>query len=427
MTRILILTIVVAFFAEAASAQWNQNTTTSEVYYLGGNVGVGTDDPNVKLHILGDATVQKNAPTLTQLVVTNSDVSTTAARARVFVRNGSVAGYLEPKGYAGSEGLYIGSETSHKLHFETGTVVRSTIDLNGNLGIGTPNPAAKLDVRGDANFYSYGTDNTLNLGRDADQKLKFFVEDRHAYVDFKQDVDDNGSHIWYFRHLGLGTSPNNDILFQTGGADRLTIKGNGHVGIGKAPLTKLHIAGQLAIDPGATINPIIFTNASSSGSHNYLWLLSTPSVHAATGLKAGGILVSDTYNYANPGKNDLVVKGNILVGTATPDAGGAKLAVNGTIHAEEVLVDLGVAGPDYVFESNYNLPSLDSIETYIKANKHLPEVPSAKEMEANGISLSEMNMILLKKVEELTLHLIEQNKKLKTVQDELEQIRREKQ
>ena len=99
--------------------------------------------------------------------------------------------------------------------------------------------------------------------------------------------------------------------------------------------------------------------------------------------------------------------GNVGIGTTSPDA---KLTVKGTIHTEEITVDMNVPGPDYVFEKDYNLLSLPEIETYINQNKHLPEVPSAKEMEADGLNLKEMNLILLKKVEELTLHLIEQNK-----------------
>ena len=103
----------------------------------------------------------------------------------------------------------------------------------------------------------------------------------------------------------------------------------------------------------------------------------------------------------------LLTNGNVGIGTIIPDA---KLAVKGTIHAQEVKVDLSVPGPDYVFEESYNLPSLTDTENFIKQNKHLPEVPSACEMEENGINLSEMNMILLKKVEELTLYLLKQNK-----------------
>ena len=101
--------------------------------------------------------------------------------------------------------------------------------------------------------------------------------------------------------------------------------------------------------------------------------------------------------------------GRVGIGTKNPDA---TLAVKGDIHTQEVRVDVDVPGPDYVFENDYNLLPLSELEAYIKGNKHLPEVPSAKEMEANGINLKEMNLLLLKKVEELTLHVIQQNKKL---------------
>jgi hypothetical protein len=107
--------------------------------------------------------------------------------------------------------------------------------------------------------------------------------------------------------------------------------------------------------------------------------------------------------------------GNVGIGTTSPNQ---KLTVNGTIYGKEVKVDLSVPGPDYVFEKDYKLPSLDEIKSYIDQHKHLPEVPSAKEMEQNGINLSEMNMILLRKIEELTLHVIEQNKQISKLKEE---------
>ena len=98
--------------------------------------------------------------------------------------------------------------------------------------------------------------------------------------------------------------------------------------------------------------------------------------------------------------------GHIGIGA---DPGTNKLEVNGTIRSKEVIVE-ATNWPDYVFEEDYDLTSLKELEAYIKANKHLPEIPSAKEMEANGIILGEMNMLLLKKIEELTLHAISQGK-----------------
>jgi hypothetical protein len=104
-------------------------------------------------------------------------------------------------------------------------------------------------------------------------------------------------------------------------------------------------------------------------------------------------------------------EGSMGIGTTTPSP-GYKLTVKGGVHAEEVKVDLSVPGPDYVFEADYSLTSLEDTKVYIEQNKHLPGIPSSDEMQQNGVNLLEMNMKLLEKVEELTLHLIEQNKQL---------------
>ena len=114
--------------------------------------------------------------------------------------------------------------------------------------------------------------------------------------------------------------------------------------------------------------------------------------------------------------------GNVGIGTENPDA---KLAVNGTIHSKEVKVDLNVPAPDYVFANDYKLRSLQEVETYVNQNSHLPEIPSAKEFAKNGIQLAEMNIALLKKVEELTLYAIEQNKRLDTIEKENKDLKKE--
>ena len=107
--------------------------------------------------------------------------------------------------------------------------------------------------------------------------------------------------------------------------------------------------------------------------------------------------------------------GNVGIGTETPDT---KLAVNGTIHAKEVLVDL-VGWPDYVFEKNYSLMSLEELENSIKENKRLPNIPSADEVECDGIGLGDMNKKLIEKIEELTLYVIQLNKELQDVKSQL--------
>jgi hypothetical protein len=116
------------------------------------------------------------------------------------------------------------------------------------------------------------------------------------------------------------------------------------------------------------------------------------------------------------------VSSNGNVGVGTTNTGSFKLAVEGKIGAREVNVTITNPWPDYVFEPTYDLKSLTEIETYIKENKHLPELPTAKEMETNGVQLGEMNMLLLKKIEEMTLLMIELKKELEELKEKSERL-----
>lgn len=112
--------------------------------------------------------------------------------------------------------------------------------------------------------------------------------------------------------------------------------------------------------------------------------------------------------------------GNVGIGTDTPKE---KLSVNGNIRAQQVKVEVA-NWPDYVFDPNYKMRSLEETERFIKQHGHLPEVPKATEVEKDGISLGEMNKILLKKIEELTLNVIENKKRAKIMQERLECLER---
>ncbi len=110
--------------------------------------------------------------------------------------------------------------------------------------------------------------------------------------------------------------------------------------------------------------------------------------------------------------------GNVLIGTTVQQG---KLAVNGDIYAKKVKVTQN-GWADYVFDKNYALPTLAEVEQYLQQHKHLPDMPSAATVEKEGIDLGDNQATLLKKVEELTLYVIEQNKKIEQQQKRIEAL-----
>ena len=94
-----------------------------------------------------------------------------------------------------------------------------------------------------------------------------------------------------------------------------------------------------------------------------------------------------------------------------------------SLNANDVNVKLNNVA-DYVFDENYDLKSLSEVESYVKENKHLPGIPSAEEIEQNGVSLSKMSNMLLEKVEELTLHMIRLEKENAALKAELKSLKK---
>jgi len=111
--------------------------------------------------------------------------------------------------------------------------------------------------------------------------------------------------------------------------------------------------------------------------------------------------------------------GNVGIGTANPTE---KLSVKGTIRAQEIKVEAS-PWPDYVFNDDHQLMPLDSLANFVKEKKHLPNIAPAKSVEENGVALGELNRQLLQKIEEMTLYLIQQNKEIKGLKQEISSLK----
>ncbi|HWA34658.1 MAG TPA: hypothetical protein VG737_11035 [Cyclobacteriaceae bacterium] len=232
-----------------------------------------------------------------------------------------------------------------------------------------------------------------------------------------------------------GTATDGTLRFWSG-ADKVTLTKQGNLGIGVGlPSGKLHtatnssntsysglVSGDISLalqntsNTNNNLNVLSFLDASNWGIAHIGATVPSQSGHTgrlffSTRPSGGGNLVQRMVIDEN---------GYVGIGSLNPSQ---MLTVNGAIYGKQVKVDLSVPGPDYVFEKSYSLPTLDAVKSYIEENKHLPEVPSANEMEAKGIDVGEMNMLLLKKVEELTLYVIELKKESEKQQVEIENLK----
>jgi len=191
------------------------------------------------------------------------------------------------------------------------------------------------------------------------------------------------------------------LAFRTKNIERMSISPTGNVGIGTInPTAQLHTTGAVrlaGLTNDSTKDRILVSD--TTGKLFY---------RSASGL-------TGRWKYAN----GTVYDSTDNIGIGTNNTQGYKLAVNGTAIFTKVKVKTAGTWPDYVFEKGYALPGLAELERYLATHKHLPDMVSAAEAQKDGIDVAAQQAALLKKVEELTLYLIEENKQLK------EQIRKD--
>lgn len=335
----------------------------TEYGYIKGNFGIGDANPNAKLSIKGDATSAGSA-------------------AISFSRLGS--------------GMSIGLGITNNLHIgnswnpESGTYV-TIQDGTGNVGIGTINPNSKLSIYGTS---SEGWNSGIELNREDGGQGQIVVDNQG--MKFKTTI--NGDNF-YFRN-------NNN-------ATNMFIGSVGSVGIGTTTPSNAQSWSKVLDVRGVANSKIL---ATTENEEHKMGLFSHSNWHGG-----GGFVGTESNHNLHIITNytpriTLTKDGKVGIGLSIPEEMHAKLSVDGDIRSTKVKVMENIAVPDYVFEADYDLASLEEVDAYVKEYKHLPEIPSAADIEKDGLDLGEMNLLLLKKVEELTLHIIAQNKRIEKLE-----------
>ena len=287
-----------------------------------------------------------------------------------------------------------------------------SIKSNGNVGIGTTNPTHKLDVNtGGGNFktYTYGTEYTVNIAGGWARSTRFRNENDNKTVVF-------GGHSGNaFINTGVDINDNPTGYLN----QKFTLLANGNVGIGTTgPTQKLEVNGNVKASSfqvkkwGSAYYSDLNSNMLSFSRNGYSYI-NNSNANGSIAIRAGGV-----------DNVDVLVSSNGDVGIGTTDTKGFKLGVNGRVAATEVKVASYANWADFVFEKEYQLPTLNEVENHIKEKGHLKDIPSATKVKKDGFFLGEMDAKLLQKIEELTLYTIQQEKEIQELKNQNKQLKK---
>jgi len=317
---------------------------------------------------------------------------------------------------------------------------QNTFPTTGNVGIGTTTPLSSTALQ----IVRSGVDAGANYP--SAQITTSGSGNIYGPIFYLNGTSGTGGRMWGIVSSGAldaaatGAAGNFSIWDATAATSRVTINSTGMVGLSTTtPQARLHIfdggtsinainqyTGNLIIQGnsggrsstlGASLEFVVPANTDGSnpwGQARIITVAGNASTTNATGMLVlgtrrmfdKGVGTGMTWNYGD----DLVIDGSGNIGVNTKNTYGYKLAVNGNAIATSMTVKLYANWPDYVFKKDYTLPSLSEVKTYIDQNQHLPEMPSEAEVAKDGINLGEMVKLQTKKIEELTLYLIDKDK-----------------
>lgn len=298
----------------------------------------------------------------------------------------------------------------------------------GNVGIGTSTPADLFTVQSASN--SFGITHT-----DGTIKITTFVgggsgggwmgtQSNHPFhIYTNNNVTPNVTFTTGFNSEFKGVSPSIRLIDGSANSGTLQSSGNNLIVSARTssfttpgnlilqiPLGTSLLAGNVGI--GTSVVPDKLTVDAGTGEYGITQTDGTITVGSWVG-NGGGYYGTKTNHplrfFTNNAATQMtiLVNGNVGIGTANPTY---KLSVKGNIRSEEVVVETGWA--DYVFDETYSLRPLNEVEKFIRQHKHLPNIPSAKEIEIKGLHLGDVQKRMMEKIEELTLYIIKQQKEI---------------
>lgn len=295
---------------------------------------------------------------------------------------------------------------------------RFVIDNSGNIGIGTTSPDKKLDVEtsgtstvmqiskpwtgsGTTNFNLVEIDNTYNFGYGTGLLAmggKIGVKGYTAnggqtgYGVYGEGFGAGGTSYGVYATASATAAPAYGIYATTtGGTSQWAGYFDGRV--------QVNGGGDVEITSGGYIVSGLTTGTNIAMDNNEIMARNNGAVSTLYLNNNGGTI----------SMNNLA--GSVIIGGTVP-ATGYLLSVDGKVICEELKVQMSGSWPDYVFADDYKLMSIYELEQSIKQNNHLPGIPSAKEIEAEGLEVGEMQKMMMEKIEELTLYIIELQKQI---------------
>lgn len=437
-TQGLVLATAV-FGVSAALAQNNTPWTTT------GNIGIGTTSPQTNLHL---RSTDAYSP---QLLLDNAGGA--GAGYLIFQKTKSSQAALAPGDGLGTilstafaNGAFqqssyltfsVDAPTSGSNVFGALTFVSRNADgsasekfrvsSSGNVGLGTAAPDAKLVIAGNSDAATYWTDAQLHIAGASDPRMQLdlgydtianvgVIQAGQAGVGFKNlGLNPSGGNV------GIGTTSPYTVLDvrATGGSDPFRVRGSAHnASVELNSGQGFYLSTVEDADAGGTTRDSV---ALCLRGKYWTGSSSVSAISSIQNFVVGNNRYFLAFRTANTSQMVIDQTGNVGIGTTNPTQ---KLSVNGTIRAKEVVVETS-GWSDYVFADNYVLQPLSEVETQIKQNKHLPGIPSAQQVAESGVGLGEMQAKLLAKIEELTLHQIEQDKRIRALEAENAKLRRE--